>query len=142
MKKISYLILLPLVLGCQREREITPRAVQLIEGTWEAIAWNPPSNGNEEWKEIDHDKRSWRLIFRSDGIPVDADGLGMCCPPNSLLINGNLFFIKPKLPLPSNGSKCAGLWCRFCETIEIQVTDDNLLWTDCIGVSIRYRRLP
>lgn len=141
MRSAATLLLVLIILSCQREREITPKAVQLIEGQWEATFWNPPANGEKVWKEVGVNQRGLSLVFRSDGYPVDADGLGMCCPPANLLINGKLFAIDPKLPV-STGHKCAGVWCRSCETIEIQATDTNLLWTNCDGVSIRYRRLP
>lgn len=136
MKTAAYLLLLA-TLSCQRNKGINPKDFQLLEGKWERTAYQINQN---EWVA---DSISGRvsLIFRADGVPLDGDGFGFCCPPQKLLINGRLINIEPKSPV-TTAAFCQTVRCRFCETIEIQVTRESMLWIDCNGGMTSYRRLP
>ncbi len=135
MKKHSVLLFILLLLGC-RQDEINPKAFQLLEGRWERTGrllsdkvWLPePTDGSPD------------LIIRADGVPLDGNGFGQCCPPKNYSIDGRLYPIEPKLPYV-NAEICKLIRCVACETVELQVTQEGLLWIGCSGSASRYRRL-
>lgn len=135
MKTAACLLFLLTLLSCQED--INPKAFELLEGKWERTAYQIDQN---EWV-ADSTTGKASLIFRADGVPLDGNGFGFCCPPQNLLVNGRLAAIEPKIPV-TTAVFCQTVRCRPCETVEIQVTRESLLWLDCYGGITRYRRLP
>ncbi len=138
-KKIGLLVLLGMV-SCQPNKDANPRAFQLLEGKWEQTGHQTTLNGKEVWVADSTNGRA-DLIFRASGMPLYGDGFGFCCPPQNLLINGRLFPIKPDttvIPHPA----CQVIKCRPCDTVEIQVSSESMLWIGCGGYKTTYRKLP
>ena len=132
MRKLSFLWLILLAVGCQRQKDILP----MLAGKWEQTAYQ---NKNSEWVDTPTNGKP-TLIVRSDGVLLYGDGLAMCCPPGKLIVNNVPFKIKPISPIPYN-ELCNRVDCISCKVVEFQVNEDEMMRSEC-GRIIRYRRLP
>lgn len=140
MKKTASLLLLLLgMLSCQSDKAIDPKTLQLLEGKWEQTGYQTRENDKKVWV-ADSTSGKTSLIVRADGVPLDANGEGFCCPPKNFLIGGKLFPIEPKSPVKF-AEYCAAVDCISCDVVELQVTENRLLWISCGGYTVRYRRL-
>lgn len=140
MKKAAYLLLLLLAtLACQSDKGIDPKILQLLEGKWEQTGHQTRENGKTVWV-ADSTSGKISLIIRADGVPLDANGEGFCCPPKNFLIGGKLYPIEPKSPVKF-AEYCAAVDCISCDVVELQITESTLLWISCGGFATRYRRL-
>ena len=136
MRKLSFLWLILLAGGCQKEKDVLPRQARILIGKWEQTAYE---NRNAEWVETPT-KGKPSLIVRSDGVLLYGDGLAVCCPPVKLVVNFVSFKVKPTSPIPYNES-CNRVDCISCKVVEFQVNEDEMIRSEC-GRIIRYRRLP
>lgn len=140
MKKTAYLLLLLLgMLSCQSDKDIDPKTLQLLEGKWEQTGHQTKENGKTVWV-ADSTNGEISLLIRADGVPLDKNGEGFCCPPKNFLIGGKLFPIEPKSPVKF-AFYCALASCAPCNTVELQITEKSLIWISCGGFATRYRRL-
>ncbi len=140
MKKIACLLVLLGLMNCQRDKDINPKAFQLLEGKWEQTGHQTKVNGKKVWV-ADSTSGSADLIIRADGVALDRNGKGSCCSPKNYLLNGKLYPIEPKSPV-KHGDYCAQSLCAYCETVELQVTENTLLWIYCGVYQATYRKLP
>ncbi|GHB54791.1 hypothetical protein [Persicitalea jodogahamensis] len=138
-QKVCLLILLGM-LGCQRDKDVTPKAIRLLEGKWEQTGHQTTQDGKEVWV-ADTTNGKVSLTFRADGVPLDENGEGLCCSPQNFLLNGKLYPIEPKSPVKP-ADYCALVNCASCGTVELQATENTLLWISCGGYKITYRKLP
>lgn len=139
MKKIASLLLLLGLLSCQNDKVLDPKILKTLEGKWEQIGYQTRENGKKVWL-VDSTSGKIALIIRADGVPLDKNGEGFCCPPKNFLIGGKLFPIEPKSPVKF-AEYCAAVDCISCHVVELQVTENSLLWISCGGFATRYRRL-
>ena len=140
MQKAAYLLVLLGLMNCQRNQDINPKAFQLLEGKWERTAYQINQGNGKAWV-ADSTTGKASLLFRADGVPLNGNGFGFCCPPQKLLINGRLTAINPKSSVTTDPF-CQYIRCRFCDTIEIQVTEESMLWIGCDGNQVAYLKLP
>jgi len=140
--KIFILILMGLTLvGCQREQELTPEEITPLVGKWRQIAYERTTETGREWVDVTDTNVYNTLIFRADGIPLYANGKGMCCAPRSFIIGGRTFKIEPKSPVELDGI-CIQASCYYCESVELEVNQNEMVWNSCNGFRLRYRLEP
>ncbi len=140
MKTVTYLLVLLAILSCRRDNDIRPREADILVGKWDRIAYETPMRRGEVWVETPGDGIP-DLIVRSDGVLLDSQGRGLCVQPDQLLVNGKVWKVKSQSPVPINEG-CYLAYTTLCESMEFQVTDDNLLSLGCSGkYATRYRRL-
>lgn len=143
MKRLLYIpVVLVWLLSCQKDADSDPTAMlyfSTISGPWHSIEAERSSLDNKSvWEPIPA-TQSDTLIFRNDGVILNADGKPRCCAPGTLTINGTLRDVKPQTALPGN-PECALLNCVTCPTWEISWNDDQLIISTCNTPRIKYVR--
>lgn len=136
MRKLSFLLLISLAVGCRKEKDVLPWQVRTFVGKWEQTAYE---NKNSVWVDMPTTGKP-SLIVRSDGVLLYGDGLALCCPPEKLIVNGVRFKVKPTSPIPYN-ELCNRIDCISCKVSKFQVNKDEMIGSGC-GNRTRYRRLP
>jgi len=136
MKKLTFLLLISLALGCRKEKDVLPQQVKSFVGNWEQTAFE---NSKLEWVDTPTDGKP-SLIVRFDGVLLNGDGLAICCAPENLTVNGVSFKAEPTSPIPYNEA-CTRIDCLLCQLVKVQVDKDEMIWSGC-GGRTRYRRLP
>jgi len=110
-----------------------------VSGVWHSIEVERSSLDNKSsWEPIEAAK-SDSLIFRGDGVVLNADGSPRCCAPATLIINGTLLDVKPQIALPNN-PQCEKLNCITCPTWEVSMSDDQLIIGTCNAPRMKYVR--
>lgn len=141
MKKLSYLLLILLAIGCQKQKGVLPQQAKKLVGKWEPIAREITlGNGVKEWKSLDSIPNKRGFVFRSNGVFLDWDGKPACCgPTGKFTINGEAFF--PKIDKKAD---CSLVLCisasLTCQNHQLQIDKNELIWSRC-GDRSRYRRL-
>lgn len=140
MKRILYILLIPfLLLNCKQEPAPLP-AIKEIVGKWRLEATEKTVNGQKVWEKVSDDSPSY-LTFRFDGVPLDGKGLPLCCAPDSLVVNGTPFKIKPLAKVPANPS-CATVYCFSCPSWNLEQKGNELiLASECEFQNYRQRYL-
>ena len=142
MKRLMYALLLPfLLLNCKKERELAPLpAIKEIVGRWRLDAMEKTVNGQKVWEKVTSDPPSY-LTFRFDGLLMDEKGLPWCCSPNTLVVNGTPFKIKPQDKVPTN-PQCALINCYSCPSWNLEQKENELvLASECEFQNYRSRYL-
>lgn len=140
MKRYLYILLLPLfLLNCKKEP--TPlRAIKKIVGRWRLDAVEKTVNGQKVWEKVSFDSPSY-LVFRFDGVILDEKGFPWCCSPNTLVVNGTPFKIKPQDKVPTN-PQCALINCYSCPSWNLEQKENELvLASECEFQNYRSRYL-
>ncbi|WP_353721427.1 hypothetical protein [Dyadobacter sp. 676] len=143
MKRLLYLpLVLVWLLSCQKESagDLAPNyAFATVSGPWHSIEVERSSLDNKStWEPIEASK-SDTLIFRGDGVVLNADGTPRCCAPATMIINGTLLDVKPQTALPNN-PQCELLQCVACPSWEISLSDDQLILAPCNSPRVKYVR--
>ncbi|MFB9294773.1 hypothetical protein [Persicitalea jodogahamensis] len=143
MKKLLYLSLLILALGCQNRDKFPSNINPLLTGKWEMTAYYATLSGNDrEWKTIDSLTGQPTLIIRSDGAFLFGNGKGMCCGPGGkVTINGEAMFLNPTMPITYD-EICQLIDCIICNDNVFEVDEEKLVWMRCGTIRSQYRRLP
>ena len=143
MKRLFYITLfLSILISCKKDSvgDLASMAdVNSLGGKWHLSEIEKASIDNKNVWEAVAAGQSDTLVFRSDGVILQPDGLPMCCSPKSLLINGRLMDIKPQFPLPANGF-CATVNCVFCPLWELTVSSNELIIASCNNTRRKYIR--
>lgn len=143
MKRLLYIpVVLVCLLSCKKESDSDPMqfsaAFQSVAGTWHSVEIERSSLDNKSvWGPIASEK-SDTLIFRTDGVVLNADSTPRCCAPPTLIINGQLLDVKPQTALPNN--PLCELNCITCPTWEISWNDDQMIISTCASPRIKYVR--
>lgn len=126
-----------------RDKNVAPETLQPLVGKWRLEAYEVTNNGKKEWViAYDNQTSANYLIFRSDGAILQGNGLGICCGPNALNINGKTFEIKPQSPIPDNPG-CALIDCIGCPTWKLELSDDEFILNLCsLSSKSKYVRVP
>lgn len=145
MRRLLYI---PLVLVCllsckeDSDRDAMQPAItafRSVSGTWHSVEIERSSLDNKNaWEQIPAAK-SDTLVFRTDGVVLNANGTPRCCAPASLIINGELADIKPQSMLPNN-PQCELLNCITCPAWEISMTADQMIISTCSSPRVKYVR--
>lgn len=140
MKRYLYILLIPfLFLTCKKEPAPLP-AIQEIVGRWRLDAMEKTVNGQKVWEKVSFNSPAY-LAFRFDGVILDGEGLPACCAPDSLVVNGTPFKIKPKAKVPEN-PQCHFVDCALCPSWDLEQKDNELIITSrCDVLNFRYRYL-
>lgn len=143
MKRLLYIpLVLVWLLSCKKDSvgDLSPNyAFSTVSGIWHSVEVERSSLDNKStWEPIEAAK-SDSLIFRIDGVVLNADGTPRCCAPATMIINGNLLDVKPQTALPNN-PQCELLNCITCPTWEISLSDDQLIIGTCNSPRTKYVR--
>ena len=122
-----FLFVTTAALACKKDDPETP--LSKIAGTWELVAREELADGEYIWKDVQPASYDI-LVFRSDGLITDTNGLPRCCGPNSLSIDGNLVKIIAKGKVPYN-AMCELVNCAACETLSIETNGNELIISAC-----------
>lgn len=141
MKVFCWILMGLMLLGCEREKGLSPEEITPLVGKWRQVAYEQVTETRREWVDVTDTGQYNTVIFRPDGVPLYASGKGMCCAPRTLIIGGRPFKIEPKTPVELDGI-CAQVSCVACEAVEIQIDQDMMTWTTCTGYRARYQRVP
>ncbi|GGM80906.1 hypothetical protein GCM10010967_10910 [Dyadobacter beijingensis] len=114
-------------------------AFTTVSGLWHSIEIERSSLDNKSSWEPIAATQSDSLIFRSDGVVLNANGTPRCCAPATMIINGALLDVKPLTALPSN-PQCELLNCITCPTWEVSLSDDQLILNTCNSPRVKYVR--
>ncbi|MHA4742158.1 hypothetical protein [Dyadobacter sp. MSC1_007] len=142
MKSLLYISLIGLLsLSCKKDSgDVYPQAsFSTISGKWHSIEMERSSLDNKSVWEPIAAAQSDTIVFRGDGVILNADGSPACCAPTSLIINGQLIDIRPQSGLPVN-PLCATVNCVNCPTWEVSWNDDQLIITTCNAPRVKYVR--
>lgn len=142
MLRQLYIILFILVLlSCKQDSmDLASANLISIAGTWRLTEVEKGSYGQKFWEAAVSASRP-DLVFREDGYIVDKDGLPICCGPNALLINQQLFKIEPNKSITAN-PVCALVNCAPCPEWEITYQGGTeLIILYCDGAREKYTRL-
>ena len=139
LRQVSILLFLLIILSCKEDSLNANADFVSIAGTWGLKEVEKGSFGQKYWTasvgQTDH-----KIIFRQDGAVLDADSLGMCCAPTSLLINGKLLDIKPVTPVKIN-PLCSLVNCVTCPQWELEWKKNEIIILYCNGSREKYVRL-
>jgi len=140
MKRYLYILLVPLLLlNCKKEPAPLP-AIKEVVGRWRLDAVEKTVNGQQIWEKVPADPPS-HLVFRFDGVILDENGLPWCCVPDSLIVNGTPFKIKPLASIPEN-PQCHLVDCAACSSWDLEQKENELtLTSNCEFVHYRRRYL-
>jgi hypothetical protein len=142
MKSLLYISLIGLLsLSCAKDSgDAYPQLTfSTISGKWHSIETERSSLDNKSVWEPIAGAQSDTIVFRGDGVILNADGSPACCAPTSLIINGQLIDIRPQSGLPVN-PQCASVNCVNCPTWEVSWNDDQLIIATCNAPRIKYVR--
>lgn len=142
MKYILYLLLYLSMANC-RDKYVAPETLQPLVEKWRLEAYEVTNNEKKGWviASVSLTPASY-LIFRSDGVILHGNGLGICCGPNALDVNGKTFEIKPQSLIPGNPG-CALIDCIGCPTWKLELSDDEFILNLCsVGSKSKYVRVP
>ena len=140
MKRYIYILLIPLLLlNCKREPAPLP-AIKEIVGRWRLDAMEKTVNGQKVWEKVSYDPPSY-LVFRFDGVILDGNGLPYCCSPDTLVVNGTPFKIRPQAKVPEN-PQCHLVDCAYCRYWDLeQIGNELILTSKCDFLNYRHRYL-
>ncbi len=130
-----------LLLGCKRDKDLTPEEITPLVGKWRQVAYEKVIQTGSEWVEVTDTGVYNTVIFRKDGVVLYGNSKGMCCAPHTLVIGGRPFKIVPKSPVEFD-KLCTLIDCIGCESVKIEINQDEMIWTYCTGYRIRYQRVP
>jgi hypothetical protein len=137
MKRYLNILLIPyLLLNCKHEPAPLP-AIKEIVGKWRLDAVETTINGQTVWEKA-NDTPPVYIVFRFDGVILNSDGLRDCCAPDSLIVNGTPFKIKPAAEILSN-PQCAYVYCMPCSPWDLKKSDNELILTRNCGNKSRFR---
>jgi hypothetical protein len=141
MKRYLYTLLIPFLLLNCKEREPEPLpAIKEIVGKWRLDAIEKTVNGQTAWEKVSYDQ-PWYLVFRFDGVILDGNGLPYCCAPETLIVNGAPFKIKPRAEIPEN-PQCYLVDCASCPSWDLEQKENELILTSgCAYMKYRQRYL-
>jgi hypothetical protein len=63
-----------LLLGCKRDKELTPEEITPLVGKWHQVAYEKVTETGRKWVEVTDQGIYTTLIFRSDGVPLSLEG--------------------------------------------------------------------
>lgn len=142
MKRCLYILLIPFFfLNCKKEKDFAPLpAIKEIVGRWRLDAVEKTVNGQKVWEKVTYDPPSY-LAFRFDGVILDENGLPACCAPDSLVVNGTSFKIKPQAQVPEN-PQCHLVDCAICSYWDLEQKGNEIILTpSCQFLNHRQRYL-
>jgi hypothetical protein len=140
MKTGIWILMGLILLGCKRDKELTPEEIMPLVGKWEMTAYETTVNGVKQWVAVTDIGIYNTVIFRKDGVLLYGNGKGMCCAPSTLIIGGRPFKIKPKTPVDFD--ELCNRNCVSCESVELEINQDEMIWTSCTaGYRARYKRV-
>lgn len=143
MKRLLYLpLVLACLLSCKEDSDSGPMQAltfQTMSGRWHSAEVEKSSLGNGGTWEPIAAAQSDTLIFRSDGVILNADGKPRCCAPTTLTIDGKLFDVKPTSALPANAA-CEFVNCVTCPTWEISWQGNQMIIATCTSPRTKYVR--
>lgn len=141
MKRLLYIpVVLVWLLSCNSSTDSDPTVLNsfsTVSGQWYSIEAERSSLDNKSVWEAIPATQTDTLIFRGDGVILNADGKPRCCAPSTLTINGRLLDVKPQTALPGN-PECALLNCVTCPTWEISWNDDQMIISTCNSPRVKY----
>jgi len=137
MKKISILIVMLFAMaGCKKhEPNPIPEIAPIMS------KWRPVERIDSKGDTISvASEQTDFLVFRFDGVIVNEAGYKPCCSPNSYILNGQRFEVKPQAPVQEDPS-CIYVDCFVCQDTKItQLSENELLIEYCLGNSIKFVR--
>ncbi|MGV3601495.1 MAG: hypothetical protein ACO1N1_09850 [Dyadobacter fermentans] len=144
MKRLLYIpLVLVWLLSCKKDSDSDGvfngiGTFRTIEGRWHSVEIERSSLDNKSnWEPIAN-ANSDTLIFRNDGVVLNADGSPRCCAPPTLIINGQLLDVKPLTALPNN--PLCQTNCITCPTWEMSWNADQLIISTCSTPKMKYVR--
>lgn len=137
MKKISIAILAMLAMAaCKKDKTDPIPEVASIVSKWRPVSYIRA--GGDTVSLVGQDVNL--LIFRFDGVMLNEKGYKPCCSPDSYMLNGKRFEVKPQAPVEEDPS-CIFVDCIKCEDLKMTLlSDDELLIDYCLGTSTKYVR--
>jgi hypothetical protein len=142
MKKLLYFSLLLIFLtGCKNDKDDnTPEPlIKPLVGKWLLKQTELTVNGKKVWQPAPASQPVY-LLFRSDGIILNADGKASCCGPKELKINGGLYEIKPQTTVVYS-LDCTAVDCFACPTFDIEYAGNEMIISSCFDTRIKYVRV-
>ena len=115
-----------LLIGGCADRSVSPELIKPLIGQWKLVAYEQIIAGKTQWVDVSNGQSNI-LQFRYDGVALNENGLPICCGPSALRIDGQLFRIEPKGPLPNNPG-CALVFCASCEEWDVKVQGDEFTY--------------
>lgn len=138
MKRYFYIPLLFLFLfNCKKDKvdSQSDEIINPIVGQWLLTEAEQVVNGKKVWQPVTPTNPQY-LVFRSDGVMFDKNGIANCCGPKELSINGASFRIKPKTKV--NYDHCASANCANCTFMDIDYSGNQMIITNCNPVRFKY----
>ncbi|GLU51949.1 hypothetical protein [Dyadobacter frigoris] len=138
MKRLFYIPLLFIFLFNCKNDKIDARQDEIIKpivGQWRLTEIEQEVKDKKIWQPVDSITSQY-LVFRSDGVMFDKNGIANCCGPKELSINGASFRIKPKTKV--NYDHCAAANCAYCAVMDIEYSGDQMIITNCNPVRFKY----
>jgi hypothetical protein len=133
MKKHLFILMISLVVvSCKKDNTDPEVLISSLTHTWKHTAYGNVVGNDTIWEPIRIEPRY--IHFRFDGVILDEKDLPVCCAPKAYYVNGELFKIKPKAPLPFN-EQCALLDCIQCDAWNITQKSDELIVSYCDPVT-------
>lgn len=143
MKRLLYIpLFLVCLLSCKEDNDSSPMqsmTFQTMSGAWRSAEVEKSSLGNGSTWEPIAAAQSDTLVFRSDGVILNANGKPRCCAPNTLTVNGRLYDVKPTSALPANAD-CELVNCVTCPTWEISWEGNQMIIGTCNSPKTKYVR--
>ena len=139
MKAAGYLLLLVLLLSCNRLQRVAPAELKPLVGRWRLMATQQTTLGETSWDNVAATPAT-DLFVRYDGVLLEAEGRQLCCAPPALRLNGALIPIEPRTEVPTNPA-CASIRCLTCPAWIIDLADNEFIVTYCDGGRARYARV-
>ncbi|MCE7066813.1 hypothetical protein [Dyadobacter sp. CY326] len=144
MKRLLYIPLcIALLLSCTEKEDMsamTAYAFETIQGKWylTAVEKNSIDGTKNIWEQVAAGKAD-TLVFRADGVVLDASGKPACCVPGAFIINGNLMEVRPQTAVPAN-PLCASVNCVNCPSWDIQLNGNEMIMTQCNKPRLKFIR--
>ncbi|MCF0057286.1 hypothetical protein [Dyadobacter sp. CY356] len=138
MKKLFYIPLLFIFLfNCKKDNvDAQPdEIIKPIVGQWRLAEIEQEVKGKKNWQPVDSITSQY-LVFRSDGVMFDKNGIANCCGPKELSINDAFFRIRPKTEV--NYNHCSAANCEYCAVMDIDCSGDQMIITNCSGPRFKY----
>ncbi|TDB61186.1 hypothetical protein [Arundinibacter roseus] len=140
MKVFTWILMTLILLGCKDDSELSPEEIVPLVGKWHQVGYEKVTETGREWVPVNDTSVYTTVIFRPDGVPLYGNGKGMCCAPRTLVREGRPFKIVPKSPVEFD-ELCTRIDCMGCESVVIEINQDEMIWTSCTGSRIRYKRM-
>lgn len=142
MKRSLYLFIFIIsALGCKNNQDAfdSPQnAIASVGGKWLLTETEQSVNGKAVWMPAIILQPEF-IVFRYDGVILNADEKAGCCPPKFLNINKSSFEIKPQESI-TYVSDCSTVLCGACQVWDISISGDEMIIAKCQTPRSKYVR--